>query len=324
MGIAITAASGAIIVGAVIIVFALGFYRPRRFISNFEAAAYGGDRFIEPLTIRHGLAVYSAGNGPPILVFPYPHADTVEPMAQGPLARLLTGMGRRVISFDAPGAYRSTRSPHGGMEEMLDCAVEALEACGVDQVDVIGHSMGSLCALGFSLEHPEMVKRLVLVGGMAGFPAVMRWGMPGSCWKPIDREYWQCMIWGLRLRFGRGSLELHKRLSNLMGRPCWHDPSRFTPLPMLASDRNIAAPARYVWLGNLGWKLDYSRRLSEVSAPTLICAGLHDPEAPLPCSEELARGIPGARMVIFKESAHMIIAEEPERFRTEAGRFLAV
>ncbi len=295
-----------------------------RFIKNFEEDEYGeGGRFIAPALIKSGLAVYSVGDGPPALVFPYPHADTTEPMAQSPLAQLLTGMGRRVVSFDVPGAYRSVRNPRGGMDEMVSCALEALDALGIHCADVIGHSMGSLCALALSIEHPERVRRLILVGGMAGFPAVIRWGMPGSCWKWTDREYWQCMAWGMALRFGRGSLALHKRLSNLMGRPCYHDASLFRELPIRPEDGAKGVPIRYIWLGNLGWKLDYSRRLSEVRAPTLVCAGRHDPEAPLPCSEELARGITGSRLAIFEKSAHMIHMEEPDRFRAEAAGFLA-
>lgn len=301
-----------------------GFFRPPRFISNFEEEEYAGEsRFIPPVLVQSGLAVYSVGEGPPVLVFPYPHADTTEPMAQSPLARLLVGMGRKVVSFDVPGAYRSVRNPLGGMDEMIACALETLDALGITRVDTIGHSMGSLCALGFSIEHPERVRRLILVGGMAGFPAVIRWGMPGSCWKWTDREYWQCMAWGITLRFGRGSLALHKRLSNLMGRPCYHDASLFQELPIRPEDRGKGTPIRYIWLGNLGWKLDYSRLLSEVRAPTLICAGRHDPEAPLPCSEELARGIPGSRLEIFENSGHMIHLEEPGLFRTEVSGFLA-
>lgn len=55
------------------------------------------------------------------MLFPYPHAHTVEPMAKGQLSKILQDLGFSVITFDVPGAYRSTREPNGTIEEMLEC-----------------------------------------------------------------------------------------------------------------------------------------------------------------------------------------------------------
>ena len=49
---------------------------------------------IELVSTDNGLSVYSVGAGAPVLLFPYPHAHTTTPMAQSPLAEILTGMGR--------------------------------------------------------------------------------------------------------------------------------------------------------------------------------------------------------------------------------------
>ena len=38
------------------------------------------------VTVHDGLAVYRVGSGDPVLVLPYPHASTVQPMGEGPLA----------------------------------------------------------------------------------------------------------------------------------------------------------------------------------------------------------------------------------------------
>jgi hypothetical protein len=76
--------------------------------------------------LHDGLAVYSLGSGEPLLLLPYPHGSTFRPIAEDCLAGLLAGLGRRVITFDPPGAYRSTRSMRGDMAEMIACATEAL------------------------------------------------------------------------------------------------------------------------------------------------------------------------------------------------------
>ncbi|MCB0207465.1 MAG: alpha/beta fold hydrolase, partial [Anaerolineae bacterium] len=114
------------------------------------------------LVIHDGLAIYRLGDGEPLLLFPYPHGSTFRSMAENPLARLLAGLGRHVITCDPPSACRSTRPMRCDLAEMLDCAAEALQVHRVDPpVDVAGHSMGSLCALGLAVERPQLVRRLV-------------------------------------------------------------------------------------------------------------------------------------------------------------------
>lgn len=109
------------------------------------------------LTERNGLAVYRRGCGPEVLVPPYPHASTHRPMAEDRLADLLVGAGFAVVSFDPPGAYRSSRPMRGDMAEMLECCVEAVEVAGIrPPVRVVGHSMSSLCALGLAIERPGL------------------------------------------------------------------------------------------------------------------------------------------------------------------------
>lgn len=83
-----------------------------------------------PAWIRDGLAVYSLGGGPPLLVMPNPQGMVRVPEAHGPLAERLVGLGLRVITFDPPGAFASPRPPRLGLAEMLACAKEALAVAG--------------------------------------------------------------------------------------------------------------------------------------------------------------------------------------------------
>lgn len=139
-------------------------------------------------TEHMGLAVYRLGIGAAVLLVPAPHGFVAGPVAEGPLARLLAALGREVITFDPPGAFRSTRPARVDMTEILGCAAEALAACDVQgPVDVVGHSMSGLCALAFAVERPQAVRRLLLIGSVAGGPAVLRGpGLP-LCWSLTDR-----------------------------------------------------------------------------------------------------------------------------------------
>jgi len=296
----------------VLVLYAGGFFSKPRFISNYESAEYSPEQsFIKPISITNGLAVYAVGEGTPILVFPYPHAHTEMPMAQDKLSDILISLGRKVISFDPPGAFYSTRNPKGDMPEMLQSAIDALLVLGIDKkVDVMGHSMGSLCALAFAITYPEKVDRLILVGGMSGFPAAIKWGYPGSVWKWTNSEYWKLMWWGIRLMNGRGSLELHKELANLMRYHSTFSKSFFQEIPIESDDRTEGVPIRYIWNKNVFRKVDYSEELGRVQAETLILVGRHDPVTPLACSEELKSGIPSSRMVVFEKSGHAPFVEE--------------
>lgn len=305
--------------------FALGLYRRPQYIQNFEQEVYGKEEgFLEPRTIVNGLAIYELGEGEPVLLIPYPHGHTTEPMAQGPLAQMLIGMGRKVITFDVPGAYRSTRDPVGDMEEMIRTTDDTLDSLGIEEpVDVVGHSMSGFVALAYAVERPERVKKLVLANSVSGFPAAVKCGFPGSAFKITEPNYWRVILWGMRVNGGRGDLALHTRLQNLMQRTSYHDPSFFTPVEITEDDENLGIPIRMIWSRNMYRGLSYADRLGEVRAPTLVIAGRHDPEAGLACSQELLQGIPGARLEIFEESGHAPFIEEARQFAALLAGFLA-
>lgn len=307
-----------------VVFFGLGLYRKPKYIQNFEEAEYGKlNPFVKPDSVVDGLAVYSTGSGEPVLLFPYPHGHTTEPMAQGPIAGLLAGMGRTVVTFDVPGAYRSTRAPVGDMEEMIRSADETLDRLGIKgPVDVMGHSMGGLAALAYAIERPERTRRLVLVTSLSGFPAAARWGFPGSAFHLYEADYWRIILWGIRLNAGRGDLALHKKLQNLMGQASYHDKNLFQSVEIEADDHQQGVPIRTIWTKNMYSRLSYADRLVEVQVSTMILAGSHDPETPLPCSEELLQGIPDASLVVFEQSGHAPHIEETSLFAQTVDAFL--
>jgi proline iminopeptidase len=69
--------------------------------------------------------------------------------------------------------------------------------------------------------------------------------------------------------------------------------------------------------------LDYSQQVKEIQVPTLVCVGRSDPQAPVPCSEELAQSLPEAHLVIFERSGHYPFIEERQHFVEVLSSFLA-
>ncbi|UCD38602.1 MAG: alpha/beta hydrolase [Fidelibacterota bacterium] len=271
---------------------------------------------IEPAAMIDGLAIYRTGTGEPVFLMPYPHASGGSSMAEHPLTDILTGLGRSVVTFDPPGLYHSTRKPSMELAEMLDCTLETLAYFGlVDSIDMMGHSMGSFCALAFAIEHQGRVKRLVLVGSTSGWPAVRKWGLPHNWkwWK--DKEYWQCMYLGTRIALGRGNLEIHKRLDHLVASVSYVDP-QYVPEPDIKEgDKHKPLPVRSDWFDHLRrTKVDYQGKLHLLDLPVLICVGKHDPQTPPVMNRQLHEGIANSELVVFDKSGHSPFIEEQEAF----------
>jgi proline iminopeptidase len=291
---------------------------------NLEARAYeGASGWTQPSAVHDGLATYVRGQGPDLLLFPYPHAATSTPMIDSPLALLLEGQGFRVISFDPPGSYRSTRKPKVSMREMLACGEEVLTASGVEgAVACAGHSMGALCALAFAIERPGRVARLVLEGALSGFPSSNRHGLPGKALRPGDKGYGLFVFGGLRISFGLADLGLMRRFLEFYDTLLVVEPGLRSAFPLLPGAEAWPVPARARWTLNMFRGLDYSRRLAEVRVPTLILVGLEDLQTPPACARELEAGIAGARLETFPACGHAPHLEAAERFGQLVRHFL--
>ncbi len=274
--------------------------------------------------ISDALAIYHYGSGEPVLLMPYPYAvfgATFSPLVGG-----MKALGRQIISFDPPQAGRSRRPMRLNMDEMLECAEEALMVCSLDgPVDVMGHCHGGLAALAFAIERPERVRRLILVGTGAATSSWTR--APGALWNRSHPLFWRYLFLASALRLSRRRAVL-KVLFNLIVRASFVDQTHARSRRVRPRDWLRAVNPRFRWLDPLDRRvdaprhLDYRPRLREVCAPTLVLVGRHDPQMPPSCSEELTKGIPDARLVIFERSGHYPFVEEPEAFWAAIGRFL--
>jgi pimeloyl-ACP methyl ester carboxylesterase len=67
---------------------------------------------------------------------------------------------------------------------------------------------------------------------------------------------------------------------------------------------------------------DRTGRLGEIGVPTLVTIGRRDEIIPA-CAETLHRGVLGAKMRVFEESAHVAHLEETEAYVEAVAVFLA-
>ena len=72
--------------------------------------------------------------------------------------------GRRVITVDLQGHGRTADIDRPFSPELMADDVAALAAhLGLEQIDVMGYSLGGAVALRTAIQHPELVRRLVLI-----------------------------------------------------------------------------------------------------------------------------------------------------------------
>ncbi len=234
-------------------------------------------------------------------------------------ALLILSRDARLILYDHRGHGRSLgeiprRAP---LEALADDAATLVGDLGLRRVAVLGHSNGGFIALHLALRHPRLVRRLVLVSTAAS-----------GAFRPVSR----------RNAAARGTPAMLGALERL-----WED--------RLEDDAAFARAWRTVWplyfrratparlalgLAGVTFRLearrrilpaydryDVRRRLGGIRAPTLVIAGRYDWITPPEFGAEVARGIPGARLVVFERSGHSPFIEEPTRFREVVGPFLS-
>ncbi len=99
-------------------------------------------------------------NGESVILF---HGKNFNGYYWKDVAAALTNSGYRVIIPDQVGWGRSEKPDiHYSFHMLADNSKRLLDSLGIQQVIVIGHSMGGMLATRFSLMYPDMVSQLIL------------------------------------------------------------------------------------------------------------------------------------------------------------------
>jgi pimeloyl-ACP methyl ester carboxylesterase len=71
---------------------------------------------------------------------------------------------REVILFNNAGVSSSSGEVPTSIEEMAQHAAAFIDALGIKKLDALGFSMGGLIAQQFTMDRPDLVRKLILVG----------------------------------------------------------------------------------------------------------------------------------------------------------------
>jgi hypothetical protein len=165
------------------------------------------------------------------------------------------------------------------------------------------------------LQQPHRIRRLVLIGTGSGGPAYMR--APGGLWNRSHRGFAGAAALGLLLyAWPRRASE-----TLLNTRRSYVDRRWATTNPVLWWDWVRPRTGHPEW-HRVARRLNYRDRLGGITAPALVLCGHGDVQSAPACSEELAAGIPDARLVTFLASNHFAFLEEPQAFWDAVRAFL--
>ncbi len=245
--------------------------------------ASGADFKYRELGQHHG--------GTPVVLLPHLAAvlDNWDP-------RVVDGIAasHRVITFDNRGIGASSGSPAHSIEQMADDAIAFIEAMGLQQVDLLGFSLGGMVAQEVVLKEPQLVRKMVLAGtGPAGGEGIST--VAGVTFLDMLRGFFTGQDAKQFLFFTRtpNGIQAGKAfLARLKERT--ED-----------RDKAIAVSAFLAQLRALrAWGRKAPADLSVIRQPVLVVNGDHDRMVPTVNTHDLARRLPNSRLIVYPDAGH--------------------
>jgi poly(3-hydroxyalkanoate) depolymerase len=251
----------------------------------------------------HRVCISEWGSGKPLFLVPGIgcSADMWEPFMQ-------YFPNRRLISFDAPGAGRSSTPLYPvPVTAIAALAAEVLDNRGVDSTDVIGFSYGGAISQQLAYDYPDRVCRLVLAATNCGWGSL--WGAPDAL-----------AVMATPLRFYSTSY-FERVAGDVYGGVTGRDATKRVNA---SSVRRRLPPNSYGYamqvLGGIGWS-SWSF-LPAIRHETLVVCGDDDPLVPVVNARMLAERIPRATLTVVERAGHLLLWDEPERIAPQIGHFV--
>ncbi|KQX35461.1 alpha/beta fold hydrolase [Variovorax sp. Root434] len=222
--------------------------------------------------------------------------------------------GREVILYNGRGLASSTGAPRTRIEDMADDAAAVIRALGLRQVDVLGFSLGGFQALDLTWRHPDLVRKLMLLGtGPRGGNPEMEERVLTTAVNPTptfeDFRY---------LFFGRSDQAEHAARAFWERRHQRVDQDPPSSLALMQGQ----IEANVLYLPRLQ-EDDPFAYLRGIHQPTFILNGVHDVMVPTINSFYMARNLPNAQLFIYPDAGHGPQFQYPQRFLQHAVQFLS-
>ena len=219
----------------------------------------------------------------------------------------ITPPGWRGLAWDMPGYGASAPLEPFDFDGLAAALVALLDAAGLDQAVLVGHSMGGMVALQTAAAFPNRVSGLVLACSTPAFGA--RDGAQQQAFLarrigPLDE--------------GASMRELAVELIPTMVGPGGDPQVVRDAVDLMAA----IPPQRYRAAMQAVIGFDRRAALGALTMPTLVVAGTHDGVSQPAVLRRMAERIPNAHYLEL-DAGHLAPFEEPDAFAAAVQAFLA-
>ena len=227
--------------------------------------------------------IYNSSGGDPVILL---HGGGGSTLNWGNQVPALT-KNHKVIAADSRGHGRSTRSEQPFSYHLMASDVLALmDYLKVEKASIVGWSDGGIIGIDIAINHPERLNKLLAYGANYNVSGVD----PGLESNPIFAAV----------------------MTKLAA-----DYQRLSPTP--GDFDNFVKAVSVMWMSQPDFKPE---ELARIKAPTLIADGQYEEGIKPEHTAELARLIPGAKLVIIPNVSHLGLWQDPIAFNKVMVDFL--
>ena len=215
----------------------------------------------------------------------------------------------RVVAFDLRGMGESDKpNSRYDFDEMADELEFVLSELALEDVTLVGWSMGCSVALQHMARGGRHVARLVLINGPIKLARSDDDSFPWSMTQDVLEAYFSDMEqhWPSRER---------QFISDSLHRP---EPDLVNVIFAITQQAPLDGLLKIV---RAQAELDFRDLLPRIEVPVLAIYGRHDPYYPVELGSWIAEQCPQGEAVVFEESAHYPFIEEKERFAQVLSEF---
>lgn len=202
----------------------------------------------------------------------------------------------RVLRYDSRGHGRSD-APAGDytIQQLAADAVGLLDALELERVHFVGLSKGGMVGQVLGARHADRLSSLTLCATACH--------MPG-------RELWDDRV---RTAREQGMAALVEQVIERWFTPGFR--ASGDPAVELVRAMILATPAEgYAGCCAAIRDMDLRGTLGGIGVPTMVVAGADDPATPPERGREIAAALPGARLEVIENAAHLLNIEAADRF----------
>jgi pimeloyl-ACP methyl ester carboxylesterase len=210
-------------------------------------------------------------------------------------SRYFAHHGKGVLAVDLPGHGRSAGPALGSVDAIADWLPRVLDAAGLAQAALVGHSLGALAVLACAARHPARVAKVALLG--PAVPMEVSEALLDAA-KANDHVAYE-LINGWSTSAG-------KQLGGNTVPGMWLLGSAIRLMERTAPGvLHADLVACNAWTGGL-------EAAAAVRCPSLVVIGARDIMAPPRAAKGLVEALAGARVVTLPDTGHAMMAEQPD------------